>query len=79
MLVELGETRVLVTATVEDGVPGFMRGKGEGWITAEERVQLEELRAITWDAISVDDFDTSELVAASLHRHAGQPGLFRAA
>ena len=35
VLVEFGETRVLVTATVEAGVPGFMRGKGEGWITAE--------------------------------------------
>ncbi len=35
VLVEFGDTRVLVTATVEDGVPGFMRGKGEGWITAE--------------------------------------------
>ena len=35
MLVEFGDTRVLVTATVEDGVPSFLRGKGEGWITAE--------------------------------------------
>ena len=35
MLVEFGDTRVLVTATVEEGVPGFLRGKGEGWITAE--------------------------------------------
>ena len=35
MLVEFGDTRVLVTATVEDGVPGFLRGKGEGWVTAE--------------------------------------------
>ena len=35
MLVEFGGTRVLVTASVEDGVPSFMRGKGEGWITAE--------------------------------------------
>ena len=35
VLVEFGDTRVVVTATVEDGVPGFMRGKGEGWITAE--------------------------------------------
>jgi ribonuclease PH len=35
VLVEFGDTRVLVTATVEDGVPGFLRGKGEGWITAE--------------------------------------------
>jgi ribonuclease PH len=35
VLVEFGDTRVLVTATVEDGVPSFLRGKGEGWITAE--------------------------------------------
>ena len=54
-------------------------GVNEGWITADERVQLEELRALTWDAISVDDFDSSELEAASLHRHAGAQGLFRAA
>jgi ribonuclease PH len=35
VLVEFGDTRVLVTASVEDGVPGFLRGKGEGWVTAE--------------------------------------------
>jgi len=35
VLVEFGETRVLVTATVEEGVPSFLRGKGEGWVTAE--------------------------------------------
>jgi ribonuclease PH len=35
VLVEFGDTRVLVTATVEDGVPSFLRGRGEGWITAE--------------------------------------------
>lgn len=40
-------------------------GVREGWISAEERRQLEELRELTWDAISVDDFDHSELVAAS--------------
>jgi len=54
-------------------------GVNEGWITADERVQLEELRALTWDAISVDDFDSSELEAASLHRHAGNAAMFRAA
>jgi acyl-CoA dehydrogenase len=43
-------------------------GVREGWITAEEKIQLEELRELTWDAISVDDFDPSELEAASLHR-----------
>jgi ribonuclease PH len=35
VLVEFGNTRVLCTATVEDGVPGFLRGKGQGWVTAE--------------------------------------------
>ncbi|MFZ9993146.1 MAG: ribonuclease PH [Steroidobacteraceae bacterium] len=35
VLVEFGHTRVLCTASIEDGVPGFLRGKGQGWITAE--------------------------------------------
>jgi ribonuclease PH len=35
VLVEFGDTRALVTASVEDGVPPFLRGKGEGWVTAE--------------------------------------------
>jgi ribonuclease PH len=35
VLVEFGDTRVLCTASVEDGVPGFLRGKGQGWLTAE--------------------------------------------
>jgi ribonuclease PH len=35
VLVGFGDTRVLCTATIEDGVPSFLRGKGQGWITAE--------------------------------------------
>ena len=34
-LVSFGSTRVLCTASVEDGVPGWRRGRGEGWLTAE--------------------------------------------
>lgn len=34
-LVSFGATRVLCTASVEDGVPGWRRGRGEGWLTAE--------------------------------------------
>ena len=34
-LVTFGETRVLCTASVEDDVPRWMKGKGEGWVTAE--------------------------------------------
>ena len=40
-------------------------GVAEGWITAAERIQLEELRAMTLDTISVDDFDPQDLAAAS--------------
>ncbi|MET0251643.1 MAG: ribonuclease PH [Novosphingobium sp.] len=34
-LISFGDTRVLVTASVEEKVPPFMRGRGEGWVTAE--------------------------------------------
>ncbi len=35
VLVEFGNTKVLCNASVEDRVPGFLRGKGQGWVTAE--------------------------------------------
>src|ERR1700739_3983048 len=35
VLMELGNTRVICTATVDDGVPGFMKGQGKGWVTSE--------------------------------------------
>ena len=35
VLVEFGDTRVLCTASVDERVPGFLRGKGQGWVTAE--------------------------------------------
>ena len=35
VLVSFGQTQVLCTASVEPRVPGFLRGKGEGWVTAE--------------------------------------------
>ncbi len=34
-LVTFGHTRVLVTASLEQGVPSFLKGKGQGWVTAE--------------------------------------------
>src|SRR4051812_38342191 len=34
-LIAFGTTRVLCTASIEDGVPGWKKGKGEGWLTAE--------------------------------------------
>ena len=35
VLIEAGSTRVIVTATLEDGVPSFLKGAGKGWVTGE--------------------------------------------
>ncbi|WP_153111215.1 ribonuclease PH [Propionivibrio limicola] len=35
VLIEMGDTKVLCTASVEESVPPFLRGKGQGWVTAE--------------------------------------------
>ena len=35
VLVEFGDTKVICTASVEESVPGFLKGKGKGWVTAE--------------------------------------------
>ncbi len=53
VLIRVGDTRVICAATIEDRVPGWMRGKGAGWVTAEysmlpragtERSQREAVR-----------------------------------
>jgi ribonuclease PH len=48
VLVEYGDTRVLCTASVDEGVPPFLRGKSQGWVTAEygmlPRATLERTR-----------------------------------
>lgn len=35
VLIEFGNTKVICTASVEENVPGFLKGKGQGWVTAE--------------------------------------------
>lgn len=35
VLIEFGDTKVICTASVDDSVPGFLKGKGRGWVTAE--------------------------------------------
>src|SRR5579862_9470706 len=35
VLIEMGRTRLIVTATVDDGVPSFLKGTGKGWVTGE--------------------------------------------
>lgn len=54
-------------------------GVRQGWISADERRQLEELRELTIDAISVDDFDAAELRSAGYRHHAGDSAQTREA
>ncbi len=35
VMVAFGDTRVICTASIEEGVPGFLKGRGQGWVTAE--------------------------------------------
>lgn len=35
VLIETGHTKVICTASIEDGVPSFLKGQGQGWLTAE--------------------------------------------
>ena len=53
VLIEMGNTKVICTASVEESIPRFLRGKGQGWVTAEygmlprstgERMQREAAR-----------------------------------
>jgi acyl-CoA dehydrogenase len=50
-------------------------GVREGWITLEERKQLEELRVLTLDTITVDDFNSHELRAASYYDRPAAEGM----
>jgi ribonuclease PH len=53
VLIEMGDTKVICTATVDNSVPSFLRGKGTGWVTAEyamlprsspKRIQRERIK-----------------------------------
>ncbi len=55
-LIEMGNTRVICSATIDNGVPKFLMGKGEGWVTAEygmlprsskQRIMREAVRGRT--------------------------------
>lgn len=35
VLIEMGDTKVICTASIEEKVPPFLKGKGQGWVTAE--------------------------------------------
>ena len=57
VLVSFGQTKVICTASVTAGVPRFLRGKGEGWLTAEYGNMILWMILTKWIVIShvVDD------------------------
>ncbi|MCM8773801.1 MAG: ribonuclease PH [Candidatus Omnitrophica bacterium] len=66
-LIEMGNTKVIVTATVDKNVPVFLKGKGEGWVTSEygmlpRSTQVRILR----DRISGRSMEIQRLVGRSL-------------
>ncbi len=55
-LIATGNTRVICTASVEENVPPFLRGKGQGWVTAEYAHQREEAAGFAHHASGGGDF-----------------------
>ncbi|MDD4879476.1 MAG: ribonuclease PH [Candidatus Omnitrophica bacterium] len=79
-LMELGETKVICTASVEENVPMFLKGKGTGWVTSEygmlprscqQRVQREAVRG----AIGGRTHEIQRLVGRSLRAVVDLPAL----
>jgi len=77
-LVSFGSTRVLCTASVEEGVPGWKRGSGEGWMTAEYAMLPRATRTRTSRERSQVGGRTQEiqrLIGRSLRSVANLPAL----
>jgi len=80
VLIEVGQTRVICTATVEDGVPSFLKGSGKGWVTSEygmlprateQRTPRESLRGRP----SGRTLEIQRLIGRSLHAVTNQEAL----
>lgn len=71
VLIEVGETRVICTASVEDRVPPFMRGEGKGWVTAEyamlpRATQTRNIREAARGKIGGRTMEIQRLIGRSL-------------
>lgn len=71
VLVEFGDTKVLTTAKVEERVPAFLMGKGEGWITAEYSMlpgstQVRSQREVTRGQASGRTLEIQRLIGRCL-------------
>jgi len=71
VLIEVGDTKVICTSTIEDKVPPFMRGEGKGWITAEysmipRATHTRNPREATRGKISGRTMEISRLIGRAL-------------
>ncbi len=71
VLIEMGDTRVICTATVEDKVPPFLRNSGKGWLTAEYSMfpmstQRRNIREATRGRIGGRTHEIQRLIGRSL-------------
>lgn len=71
VLIELGKTRVVCSASIEDGVPPFLRGTNQGWITAEysmlpRSAEMRIVRESTKGRISGRTHEIQRLIGRSL-------------
>lgn len=71
VLIETGDTKVICTASIEDKVPPFLKGKGEGWITCEYNMlprstQSRKIRDITKGKIDGRSMEIQRLIGRAL-------------
>lgn len=71
VLIEMGDTKVICTATIEERVPPFMRGEGKGWVTAEysmipRATHTRNTRESTKGKVSGRTMEISRLIGRAL-------------
>ncbi|WP_349645177.1 ribonuclease PH [Clostridium autoethanogenum] len=71
VLIETGDTKVICTASIEDRVPPFLKGKGEGWITCEYNMlpratQVRKIRDITKGKIDGRTMEIQRIIGRAL-------------
>lgn len=71
VLIEMGDTKIIVTATVEDKVPPFLRGQNKGWVTGEysmlpRSTQERNIREVTKGRISGRTQEIQRLIGRAL-------------
>jgi ribonuclease PH len=80
VLIEIGDTKVICTATVEDKVPPFLRGSGQGWVTAEysmlpRATQVRNQREATKGKLSGRTLEIQRLIGRALRSVVDLPSL----